>query len=101
NVETNKGIEETMGLSSVKDSRATEEQQTKRWLEAIGRTDEYISDPTLYYTNSIVHNNNENPITYPLNITFSKLGGNMAACFARGVSFYEEKEKDFPDPNLG
>ena len=27
---------------------------------------------TLY--NNLIHNNNENPITYPLNITFEKLG---------------------------
>ncbi|CAI2188657.1 6762_t:CDS:2 [Funneliformis geosporum] len=28
-------------------------------------------------------------------------GGNMAKAFARGVWFYEDKEKDFPNPNLG
>ncbi|MCE8163260.1 MAG: hypothetical protein I3274_03520 [Candidatus Moeniiplasma glomeromycotorum] len=69
--------------------------------------------------NNLVHNNNENPITFPLNITFQKLGnilrkgywqgkltldydpgGNMAKCFARGVFFYEDKEKDFPNPDL-
>jgi hypothetical protein len=25
----------------------------------------------------------------------------MAKCFARGVYFYEDKEKDFPNPDLG
>ncbi|CAI2193757.1 15167_t:CDS:2, partial [Funneliformis geosporum] len=28
-------------------------------------------------------------------------GGNMAKAFARGVYFYEDLEKDFPNPNLG
>src|SRR6185437_2285105 len=78
----------------------------------------------IYYSNNLynnlVHNNNENPITYPLNITFEKLGnilrkgyyqgklqldydpgGSMTSCFARGVSFYEDKEKEFPNPKLG
>ncbi|MDR1670355.1 MAG: hypothetical protein LBR43_01330 [Spiroplasmataceae bacterium] len=70
--------------------------------------------------NNLIHNNNENPITYPLNITFKSLanilrkgywqgrlkldydpGGFMADKFAKGVTFFEDKEKDFTDPKLG
>ncbi|RHZ37769.1 hypothetical protein [endosymbiont GvMRE of Glomus versiforme] len=70
--------------------------------------------------NNLIHNNNENPITYPLNITFEKLGnilkpgfyqsrelyldydpdGRMAGCFAVGVTFYEDKKKHFVNPDL-
>src|SRR5437763_15774217 len=78
----------------------------------------------IYYSNNLlnnlIHNNNENPITYPLNITFEKLGNilkpgfyqgkleldfdpneKMKECFARGVTFYEDKKKHFVNPNLG
>ncbi|RHZ37265.1 hypothetical protein [endosymbiont GvMRE of Glomus versiforme] len=77
----------------------------------------YISK-TLF--NNLKHNNNENPITYPLNITFEKLGhilrpgfiqgrldldydpgGKMAECFARGVTFYNDKKEHFVNPDLG
>jgi len=70
--------------------------------------------------NNLKHNNNENPITYPLNITFEKLGNilkpgfyqgrldldfdpneRMKECFARGVTFYEDKKKHFVNPDLG
>ncbi|CAI2189546.1 17613_t:CDS:2 [Funneliformis geosporum] len=69
--------------------------------------------------NNLRHNNNENPITFPLNITFEKLGnilkpgkyrgeldldydsnGKMTECFARGVTFYEDKKKHFVNPDL-
>jgi hypothetical protein len=78
----------------------------------------------IYYSNNllnnIVHNNNINPITYPLNITFEKLAyilkpgywkgelvpdhdpnNKMAECFARGVTFYKDKKEHFANPNLG
>jgi hypothetical protein len=78
----------------------------------------------IYYSNNLynnlVHNNNTNPITYPLNITFTKLakilrkgywqgrlklaydpGNNLTNCFYQGVDFFEDMEKDYPDPNLG
>ena len=76
----------------------------------------YVSK-TLY--NNLIHNNNINPITYPLNITFEKLGnilkigfiqgkvyldhdpnGRMAKTIAEGVHFYDDKRKYFVNPNL-
>ncbi|KLL03218.1 MAG: hypothetical protein MRECE_23c004 [Mycoplasmataceae bacterium CE_OT135] len=77
----------------------------------------YHSDNLL---NNLIHNNNENPITFPLNITFEKLGSilksgkyrgeldldydpnnNMRTCFAQGVTFYEDKKEHFIKPDLG
>jgi len=72
-------------------------------------------------SNNLKHNNNTNPITYPLDITFERLGNilkpgfyqsrelyldcdpnnNMTSCFARGVTFYEDKKKHFVNPDLG
>ncbi|CAH1765283.1 1683_t:CDS:2 [Entrophospora sp. SA101] len=99
-VELNRGIGEAMGFTSVKGGKATEEQHTSRMVEQ--------------------HNNNANPTTYPLEITFEKLGtilrsgkykgeldldydpnGRMAECFARSVTFYEDKKKHFVKPDLG
>ncbi|CAJ0885547.1 6556_t:CDS:10 [Entrophospora sp. SA101] len=71
--------------------------------------------------NNLLHNNNENPITYPLNITFPKFGmilrkgyyqsNNLrlaydpgkflANKFKEGITFFEDMEKDFPKPDLG
>ncbi|RHZ36772.1 hypothetical protein [endosymbiont GvMRE of Glomus versiforme] len=90
------------------------------WL----RTEQKAFICRFYYSNNLLnnlkHNNNENPITYPLNITFEKLGnilkpgfyqgkltldydpdGKMAECFARGITFYEDKKKHFVNPDLG
>ncbi|RHZ36445.1 hypothetical protein [endosymbiont GvMRE of Glomus versiforme] len=90
------------------------------WL----RTEQKAFICRFYYSNNLLnnlkHNNNENPITYPLNITFEKLGyilrpgyfqgkltldydpdGRMAECFARGVTFYEDKKEHFINPDLG
>lgn len=66
------------------------------------------------------HNNNANPTTYPLDITFEKLGsilrtgkyqgklnlghdsnGRMTECFTRGVTFYKDKKEHFVNPDLG
>ena len=68
----------------------------------------------------MIHNNNANPITYPLDITFAKLAnilkpgfyrgrlnlgrdsnGRMAECISRGVTFYKDKKEHFINPNLG
>jgi hypothetical protein len=76
----------------------------------------YVSENLL---NNLKHNNNENPITYPLNITFKKLGNilkpgfyqgrldldydpnqRMSECFARGVTFYNDKKEHFINPKL-
>jgi hypothetical protein len=70
--------------------------------------------------NNLKHNNNINPITYPLNITFEKLGNILRAGFIQGrldldhdpnnrmtetvvggVHFYDDKKKYFVNPNLG
>ena len=70
--------------------------------------------------NNLIHNNNQNPTTYPLNITFEKLANilkpgfiqgrvdldhdpnnRMSECIARGVTFYKDKKEHFVNPNLG
>ena len=70
--------------------------------------------------NNLVHNNNQNPITYPLNITFDKLwkvlkkgdyqgdlrlaydpGNFLATKFKEKLNFFEDMEKDFITPELG
>ncbi|CAI2198555.1 899_t:CDS:2, partial [Funneliformis geosporum] len=71
--------------------------------------------------NNLLHNNNENQTTYPLNITFPKFGmilmkgyyqsnnlrltynpGKfMTNKFKEGITFFEDMEKDFPKPELG
>lgn len=70
--------------------------------------------------NNLLHNNNQNPITYPLNITFPRLdeiikkgdwqgelrnfydpGKYLETKFREGVRFYEDLDKDLLKPNLG
>ncbi|KLL03555.1 MAG: hypothetical protein MRERV_38c022 [Mycoplasmataceae bacterium RV_VA103A] len=90
------------------------------WL----RTEKKAFICRFYYSNNLlnnlIHNNNENPITYPLNITFEKLGNilkpgywqgkltldydpgrKMAERFVEGVTFYNDKKEYFINPNLG
>ncbi|KLL03328.1 MAG: hypothetical protein MRECE_19c010 [Mycoplasmataceae bacterium CE_OT135] len=91
------------------------------WL----RNDEEPFTCRFYHSNNLLnnlkHNNNENPITYPLNITFEKLGNilkpgfyqsrelyldhdpdsRMTGCFAQGVTFYKDKKEHFIKPDLG
>src|ERR1043165_1347089 len=70
--------------------------------------------------NNLIHNNNQNPITYPLNITFEKLAhilkpgfiqgqvyldhdpnNRMTEAIAQGAHFYDDKRKYFVKPDLG
>src|SRR2546423_460455 len=81
-------------------------------------TSKIVFSSVLY--NNLKHNNNINPITYPLNITFKKLAqilksgfiqgrvdldhdpnNRMAEAIARGVTFYKDKKEHFVNPNLG
>ncbi|CAG8745879.1 14668_t:CDS:2, partial [Cetraspora pellucida] len=109
-----KTLGETVGEMSERISRI-QEQQTERlfkstYADAIDKTIE----PTIFYSNSI---------TFPYNLfdfflrsftphwevrVHGKLtldydpGGKMTECFARGVTFYENKdETEFPNPKLG
>jgi hypothetical protein len=69
--------------------------------------------------NNLLHNNDQNPNTYPLNITFTKLAkilrkgywrgelklaydprGFLTNKFKEGIRFFEDMSKDFPDPDL-
>ena len=71
--------------------------------------------------NNLAHNNNQNPITLPLNITFDKLwkvlkkgeyqaevkllghdpGSYLSNKFKEGIIFFEDRSKDFITPELG
>jgi len=71
--------------------------------------------------NNLQHNNNQNPITFPLNITFDKLwkvikkgeyqgelkllghdpGSYLSNKFKEGIIFFEDRIKDFITPELG
>lgn len=70
--------------------------------------------------NNLTHNNNQNPITFPLNITFDKLwkvlkkgeyqgtlkllghdpGKYLSNKFKEGIIFFADREKDFVTPKL-
>lgn len=71
--------------------------------------------------NNLAHNNNQNPTTLPLNITFDKLwkvikkgeyqadvkllghdpGSYLSSKFEQGITFFEDITKDFITPELG
>src|ERR1043165_6628943 len=52
-VSLNQGVADAMGMTGVRKGKASEEQQTNRMIEQVGRTSEAISDPTIYHTNNI------------------------------------------------